>query len=192
MATELQRPTSTTLAGTYTIVGGASNTYEAIDEAVTDDADSLQKTGGTTRGEFGYTAFSVPAGSTINFVRIVLRGWNNGVGSNSQGAHVDINGTDYDSSTQNLSTTPTDYSFDWATNPATAAPWTVDEVNGVGTTGLDAMGHRFAGVGGSEVADFSQGWILVDYTPAAAGGPFPELFVPDSAMCPAEISAIPY
>jgi hypothetical protein len=103
---------------------------------------------------FGFSAFSVPSGATINYVRVTYVA--NGGSANIKAA-LRVRSNVYSQPTaQALSSTWTQYSYDWTLNPRTGAPWTVAEVNG---QALEGMGV-YSGSGNESV---TQVYVTVGY-----------------------------
>jgi YD repeat-containing protein len=91
---------------------------------------------------FQSSAFTVPAGKTILYVRVTYVAINNNASGTAdiRGA-LRVNGTTYDQPTvQALSSTWTMSSYAWTTNPDTGAAWTIADVNGTGTNPLQSFG----------------------------------------------------
>lgn len=140
-----------------------------VDETVAGhDGDTTYNQNNT--GNNAYDAFtpnrsaSVPAGATINFVRVrvvaMTTSANTGLNAalNVGGAFDFYNAGGF-TATGSYAT----YSHDFTTNPNTTAAWTVAEVNGTGGTQLLGFGYR--GLDGLRVTAVE---LIVDYTEAAA------------------------
>lgn len=142
MSSFVRDPTSDiTVSGTWS--GTTNNRYTLVDDyPSTSTGDVLLH--GTTAGGilFGFTAFSVPAGRTINAVRINYYDFDAGGAPNNFGGRIRVGGTEYNASTHNPSTTTTLQTDSWTTNPKTGVAWTVDDVNGVGANAIDAFGFN--------------------------------------------------
>jgi hypothetical protein len=125
---------------------------------------------GTTADSFftcGFTAFSVPANSVINYVEVQYYDEEPASGNNSSTGRIRVNTTDYDhGTTHNVSTTTTARTKQWTTNPA-GGNWTVDQVNNVGGTGLNAFG--VIGPDSNPIHRVGAIRIVVDYTPPISG-----------------------
>lgn len=148
MATQTRNPTSdVSFTGTWT---GAPR-WSAVDDHPDSGnpvADSITH-GTTTAGEglFGFTAFSVPAGSTAISVQVLYYDFKNASQACNIRARIrcnDATGRDAPGGTHNpgngnanIALRTDDYG---ANNPKTGSAWTVDDVNGVGTNGLTAFG----------------------------------------------------
>lgn len=169
MATQTANPTSDiSTSGTWS--GTAGSRYTLVDDyPSTSTADRLVH--GTTAGSiiFGYTAFSVPSGSTINSIQVEYYDQCTFANVSNFGGRIRVGGTTYDVSTHLVSNVATSRTDTWSTNPRTGVAWTVDDVNGVGSDALDAFGVRSTDAN-------PQNWIasirlLVDYTEASTGTP---------------------
>lgn len=170
MATQTRIPTADQTDGSFTRSDTGTNTdlYSVVADA--NDTTYILRAGGTSNCLFAFTAFDAPGASdTINYVRVRVRAQNNGVGSNSASGRIQVNGTAYNATAQNLTSSWVNYDFDWATNPNTGIAWTVDDVKGTGAAPLQYVGWSLTGVGGSEEARAAEIEITVDYTPAAGG-----------------------
>lgn len=164
MATQTANPTSD-ISATGTWGGTAGSRYTLVDDypstVITD-----QLTHGTTAGAilFGYSAFSVPSGSTINFVRVQYydRDTAFSAQANNASARIRVGGTTYDVATHAPTITTTLRQDTWNTNPRTSSAWTVDDVNGVGSNALDAFGIRSTDA--DPVFAITSIQLVVDYT----------------------------
>lgn len=120
----------------------------------------------------GFSAFTVPAGSTSISVQVIYYDFKNGSQTAANGALIRCNDT-----TNRLSATHNPgngngaialRTLNYATNPKSGAAWTVDEVNGVGTNGLTAFG--FSVTDASPSSTFSSAVLQVTYTEASSDG----------------------
>lgn len=141
MATQTRNPTSDEAAsGTLSGVAGTRNTL------VSDYPDTVGATAitfGTTAAAitFGFSVFTVPAGSTSISVQVLYYDGEAANGANNCAGRIKAGGTYYNAATHNPSgTTYTSRTDNWATNPKSAQAWTVDDVNGVGANALQAFG----------------------------------------------------
>jgi hypothetical protein len=161
--------TTTTLrpdkAGTYqqwTAYGGFVHATLTSDLS---DATGVKVTGDTVSKEtedlddptFGETA-------TINSVTVWIRVQVTGSGAGEAAVIiVRTNGADYESGAISIKAARgvyLDFSNVWATNPNTASAWTKAEV-----TNLEA-GLRASSIGGGEIVECSEIWVVVSYDPA--------------------------
>jgi hypothetical protein len=165
-------PTSNILTQWDTVSGSPSH-WNAVDDPVgSPDGNSsyIETSTNNDYDVFGYTAFSVPAGATINSVSVIFVARDgNFTGNNRMESVIRVNGTDYNS-TGNYNPSGTffydTFTANWATNPATLLPWTVDDVNGIGTNPIEGFG--VVSEDASPSLRVTQVYIEVDYTPAAA------------------------
>jgi hypothetical protein len=120
---------------------------------------------------FGFTAFNVPGGATINYVRVRFRAASQETAYKAQfKAKLRVNGTVYDGTTQDVPTTITNYVHDWTTNPNTGSAWTVNDVNGSGSNPLQYFGYGISPGNDGKGTYWGRAYqcdILVNYT---AGG----------------------
>lgn len=141
MATQTRAPTSDE-AATGTWSGSAGSRWTLVDDYPSVATNDLL-TGGTTAAviTFGFSAFSIPAGSTDISVQVQYFDGEPSNGANNCGGRIKVGGTYYNAATHNpAGTAGTSRSDNWATNPKTAAAWTVNDVNGVGANALQAFG----------------------------------------------------
>lgn len=186
MATQTRNPTSdVSFTGTWS----AAPRWSAVDDYPDSGnpvADSI--THGTTAGEglFGFSAFSVPAGSTGISVQVKYWVFKNGSQSCNIKARIrcnDTTGRDFGTSHNpgNGNANITSYTDDYgANNPKTGSAWTVDDVNGVGTNGLTAFG--VVSTDANPTLTLSCIQLQVTYTPPQNRGQvsFAELEVPNA------------
>lgn len=167
MATDSRSPTSdeATTAGTWT--GSAGTRYTLVDDHPdATGADKLTLSGsGSGNLTFGFTAFSIPAGSTALSVQVIYYDDKNASQGCNVGGRLKVGGNYYGATTHNpangVFTLRTD---DWANNPKTATAWTVDDVNGVGANALQAFGWVSTDTAPS--IDLTSVIVQVTYTPA--------------------------
>lgn len=144
-ASQTRRPTGDgAVAGTwitYPITGQPR--YAQVDEEPPSDTDyiyCITATGGYSM--YTFPAFTIPDGATITSVVLEYRARRAaGSGNTDAQASLMVGGTRYNSGRNNVTTTWTTYSYTWANNPRTGLPWTVDDVNGVGTNALQQFGN---------------------------------------------------
>ena len=145
MATETRNPTLDIIAtGAWT--GTAGTRWQRVDD-YPDVLSFDTLTHGTTPGhiKFGFSPFSIPAGSTAISVAILYHDYKNG------GAQCNIAGA------LRLGSTPTDHNAashnpgngsanitartdNFPTNPKSGAAWTVNDINGIGSNFLVGFG----------------------------------------------------
>lgn len=164
MATATANPTSDeAVSGTWT--GSVGTRYTLVDDHP--DATGVDKlVHGTTAGNltFGFTAFTIPAGSTSISVQVIYYDDKNASQACNVGGRLKVGGNYYNASTHN----PTSGVFtlrtdSWANNPKTATAWTVDDVNGVGANALQAFG--WVSTDASPSIDLTSVIVQVTYTP---------------------------
>jgi hypothetical protein len=140
VATQTRAPTSDeAVSGTWT--GTAGQRWSLVDDYPPTGSDIL--TGGTTAAviTFGFAAFTVPAGATVESVAVMYYDGEPANGANNCGGRIKVGGTYYNAATHNpAGTTYTARTDSWATNPKTGAAWTVGDVNGIGVNALQAFG----------------------------------------------------
>jgi hypothetical protein len=141
VATQTRNPTSDE-AASGTLSGSAGSRWQLVDDYPdTNGADVL--TFGTTAASitFGYSAFTVPAGSTSISVQVLYYDGEAANGANNCGGRLKVGGAYFNAATHNpAGTTYTSRTDNFANNPQTSAAWTVDQVNGVGGNALTAFG----------------------------------------------------
>lgn len=166
MATDTRNPTSDeSVTGAWT--GSVGSRYTLVDDypdtVPTDVLDTPTAVGGA-QITFGFTAFAIPTGSTNISVQVQYYDQDVSSGTNNAGGRIKVSGSYFNASTHNPSTTLTIRSDNWATNPNTAAAWTVTDIN----TNLQAFG--FNSTDASPALRFSSIRLQVTYTPPLDGG----------------------
>lgn len=141
-------PTSNgTLSGTWTVYPTSPTTrWDKVDDPVgtPDDATSYIRATAVGLSLFGYPAFNVPTGSTINDLTIYYRHYRSGTSSSNIRSALRVGGTNYN--TTDPGVTPTNgswntASYSWTQNPKTSAAWTAEQINGTaGTNQLQEWG----------------------------------------------------
>jgi hypothetical protein len=170
MATQTRLPTGDGSTSAWTALGGGSKFSEVDDPIGTPDEDTTYVSRVNTAGTQLYTfsAFAVPSGSTINFVRVFAR-MRMAAGSATAALILRVNGTNSVINVGAQTASYADETNDWLTNPNTGLAWTVDDVNGVGADPLQEFGHRTdSGFGAGEEMRCTQCYAEVDYTESAA------------------------
>ena len=115
---------------------------------------------------FGFSAFTVPTGSTINSVKVNYYDREATTGANNIGARLRVGGTDYNAATHNPTTTTTLRTDTWTTNPRTGVAWTVADVNGTSANNLTGFGLNSTDA--NPAISITSIEIEVDYTPPIA------------------------
>ncbi|MBI4164304.1 MAG: hypothetical protein HY508_01060 [Acidobacteria bacterium] len=164
-----QNPTSDeAVSGTWD--GTAGSRYTVVNDHP-DSSGSSFLTHGTTAGNltFGFSAFSIPAGSTITNVQVIYYDQKTASQSAAAAGRLKVGGNYYNASTHNPANgTWTLRTDTWTTNPKSAVNWTVDDVNGSGSNNLQAFG--FFSSDASPTVRFSSVIVRVTYT-LPLGGP---------------------
>lgn len=152
MATQTRNPTSDdAVSGTWT--GSAGSRFGVVDDYPdTTGADEL--THGTTAGNltFGYSAFTIPSNATNISVFVDYYDYKNGSQGCNIGARLKVGASYFNAATHNPangSANRTQRTDTFATNPATSAAWTADQING--TAGSDNL--------------VGFGWVSTDASP---------------------------
>jgi hypothetical protein len=118
------RPTG---AGSITalIRYGASANWACVDEEVADENTSYvyKSSEGWSRDTYALTNHTTESG-IIQKIEVYVRAKKSSASTGTVGAVLYINGTEYVSSTNNLTNDYTLYSWTWTTNPDTLAAWT--------------------------------------------------------------------
>jgi hypothetical protein len=164
--TQVRRPTGEgAKAGSWTYSTGTTG-WNLVDESSVDDADYIICGSNGASYRFDFSAFTIPAGATINSLAVTYRSQDVTSGANRVNAvlTVDANFSAHATNTDNpVDTAFTTYTKTWTTNPITTSAWTVDEINGVaGATELQQFGVHH-----SDCAPTIQtSWVYatVDYT----------------------------
>jgi hypothetical protein len=141
VATQTRNPTSDE-ATSGTLSGSAGTRYTLVDDHP-DSAgtDALSFGTATAQITFGFSVFSIPAGSTSISVQVLYYDGEAANGANNCGGRLKVGTNYFNAATHNPSgTTYTSRNDNWATNPDTTAAWTVDQINGVGSNALAAFG----------------------------------------------------
>lgn len=173
MATDTRNPTSD-ISATGTWTGTAGTRFQSIND-YPDSGNPINSglTHGTTAGALvlGFSAFSIPAGSTAISVQVQYFDFKNGSQSSAARSLIRCNDTtDRTSGTHNPGNGNANIasrSDNFATNPKSGVAWTVDDVNGVGTNGLTAFGLGASDA--SPTITFSSVQLQVTYTPPVTG-----------------------
>ncbi len=170
MATLTREPTSDFATGGGVAYSTGSVGYTLVND-YPDNADPLTSyvqfgTSNNSFIAFGFTAFNIPVGSTINFVQLKYTDEEPSNGQNSVAGRLRIGGTYYNAITHNPTTTTTARTDTWTTNPSTSAAWTVADVNGTGGNPLEYFG--VIGPDSNPVWRLGSIQIEVDYTPPPA------------------------
>ena len=167
--TASQNPTSDdAISGTWD--GTAGTRYTVVDDHPDSTGVDFLTHGTTTAGNltFGYAAFSIPAGSTSLSVQVIYYDQKTATQACDIGGRLKVGTTYYNATGHNPAngvwTLRTDT---WATNPKSAAAWTVDDVNGVGANNLTAFG--WVSTDANPTIRLSSVIVQVTYTLASGG-----------------------
>jgi hypothetical protein len=123
----------------------------------------------------GFSAFSIPSGSTSISVKVTVRVYDS-YGYASARQQLLVGGTGYQADTFTTGLGWVTDTHTWSTNPKRGSAWTVDDINGVGSYAL-----QYFGVTATEYGyyDSKTGWVYyvvyctqcyltVTYTPPTA------------------------
>ncbi len=168
MATDQRVPTGDgyTTASVDIVPSSPTTRYDKVDDPVGSPDDATTYVIGLTTGYvlFTFSAFSVPTGSTGITLRIYYRHKDDTTGANNIRAALQVGGSYYTVDTgvnPGASWVTTTYTY--TVNPKSAAAWTVDDINGVGTNALQQFGIVFGDA--SPPVDCTQVYAEVVYTP---------------------------
>jgi hypothetical protein len=165
MAQQTRNPTGDgTFSGTWS--GSASSRYTLVDDHP-DSSGADKLTHGTTagRGTFTFSAFTVPAGSTITNVQVVYYDQKTASQGASWGAFLRVGGADRATNDAHnpANATWTLRTATYTTNPATSQAWTVDQVNGAaGSNNLEGFG--VVATDASPTCEMASIQLVVNYT----------------------------
>jgi len=130
---------------TYYPSGWPWNYYSLVNETTPNDSDYI--TGTTDTGNnyrlFNFSAFSVPAGASIDGLTIYFRARDvSGTNPNNNlSAYLRVDGNNYQASESvDPTTTFTTYQYTFTTNPRNGNPWTREDINGSGSDPLQQFG----------------------------------------------------
>jgi hypothetical protein len=165
MATQTRSPTSD-ISATGSWTGTAGTRWALVDDhpdaAGTDVITQFTAAGGNIL--FGFSAFTVPAGSTINSVSVVYYDRRNAGGTANAQGYISIGGPAvYTMGTSHNAAASLTLRTDTRTvHPETGLAWTVDQVNGVAADGLTAFG--IISTDSNPTISISSVQLVVDYT----------------------------
>lgn len=171
MATDTRAPTSDFAKGGTVAYSSGTTGYNLVND-YPDTANPLTNyvTLGTTANSFiafNFTAFSLPAGATISSVAVQYTDQKPAAGADAAAARLRVNGTYYNATNHNVGLATATREDVWATNPATAAAWTVADVNGTGANPLQNFG--VIGPDSNPVWRLGSIQISVNYTTGTTG-----------------------
>jgi len=170
MATKTRNPTSeVAVTGTWS----GTNRHLLLDDHPDSGNPIADGTTCSAAGilAMGFSAFDVPAGSSGISVQVLYYDFKNGTGTAANGALIRCNDTtnrlagshNPGNGNANIALRTVNY----ATNPKSAAAWTVNDVNGVGANGLTAFGISVTDA--SPTSTISSAILQVTYTPPVLG-----------------------
>ena len=121
---------------------------------------------------FGYSyTQSEPAGTITLTVKGRAQKIDSG-GTISIAGVIRIDGVEYESNTSNISTSYSNYSFTWTTNPVTGAAWQWSEIKAIAASGnLQGFGVKAGGLYTSRNPRITQVYLDVSVT-TPSGGPY--------------------
>jgi hypothetical protein len=119
----------------------SSGTWSSTEPAIINDypdSSSTYLTHGTTAGNatWNISAPTVPTGATNISVSVKFYSEKTASPGCNMGGRIKIGSNYYNGSTQAQSTSPTLYTTQWTTNPATSAAWTASEANAIAAIGV--------------------------------------------------------
>jgi len=149
MANQTRNPTSDYLVGgnwsgilgsRYNLVDDYPDTADYLTASATYSGDG-HISNNTAYIVFGFSAFSIPSNAKNIAVYVDYYDRDSTSGANQMTGRLRVGGNYYDHATpHDPSTTMTQRSDAWATNPKTGAAWTVDDINGSGANPLQGFG----------------------------------------------------
>lgn len=142
---------------------GCADNFECVDEVTADEDGSYVYTSSSSqwRTDVFRLEDHITGSGSISRVVVYWRGCKTGLATNRFGkAVIRISGTDYEGAQQALTTSWTDYSETWVTNPATGLAWTWTDIDD-----LEAGITLYRQGGGPQVPACTQVWVEVEYTP---------------------------
>jgi hypothetical protein len=169
--TATKDPTSDdAVSGTWD--GSAGTRYTLVDDYPDSSGADFLTHGTTTAGNLtlGFSAFSIPAGSTSISVQVLYYDQKTASQSCNITARLKIGGSYF-----NLGSNHNPANGTWisrtddfgTTNPKSSAAWTVDDVNGVGSNALQAAG--WVSTDASPTIRLASLRVQVTYTPPVTG-----------------------
>jgi type IV pilus assembly protein PilY1 len=166
-------------------VSGTLIAWTKVDETPTDNDSTYIQNSNTTNPVivgFNYTQ-AEPAGAITVTVKVRAKKTASGSTRRIKGV-LRVDGADYESNTSSIGTSYSNYSFTWTNNPATALPWTWNEIKGIAGSGnLQGFGVKAANNYTSRYPRITQVYLDVSVT-VPTGGPFNTIV--DQGMVQAE------
>ena len=142
------------------------NNYALVDDSYSlpdDDTTYTYTNTQTNKDLFGFTALAVPTGSIITNVQVVGRFKRIDTGGDFIIRELlKVNGVTYEGSLQQLVVgTYFDKTYTWTVNPNTGLPWTLEDVNGIGSNPLQTFGYEC--IGYNKTVRCTQIYVKVNY-----------------------------
>lgn len=174
MATQQRVPTGIGTASNWQL-GAGTDRVDAVDDTIgANDGDTtyIDTTVSGQRQDYTFSAFTVPAGSTIS--KVTLYGYFKFVGT---GAQIRLNlrnelGTFSEDADQTVASSASYgvLSRDLTTNPWTSAAWTVNEVNSNSATSNRIAEIEVRSIAPNTAVRCTSFYIEVTYTESGGGG----------------------
>lgn len=165
-------------------VVGAPSAYEAVDDVSSDEDSTYIEPQNTTDPvilDYDYTG---PRVDTIYGVSVVVRARKTSSGGTRRiRGVIRVNGTDWESSFSNLTTSWNNYSFTWDVNPDTDAAWQWSDIKSDILATLDGFGAMARRNYSSNYPRMTQIYLVISTSPLA-GGPYN--IIVDQGMVKAE------
>lgn len=165
MAEETRRPTGDDTANWTPFPATPTTRWDKVDEVIPTDTDYISTSTANTQ-TFTFTAFTVPAGSTITNLTIYYRHEKIGGGTCNIRSALKIGGTYYTTTDTGVNPTQGAWntrSYDYTISPRTSAAWTVADIKGVGANPLQAFGVSSSDA--TPTVYCSQCYAVVTYIP---------------------------
>lgn len=168
MATQTRVPTGdSSVDNGWSSSSGTTKAADVDDPVGSPDDDTTYafKNGANANQLHTFSAATIPGGSTAITVNVIYRGRRTSTSLNIN-ARIRVNGTTYEEGAGTVpGSTYANRTVAWATNPATLAAWTVNDVNGSGTNPLQEFGYANTQTTGTEEARVTQCYLSITYTP---------------------------
>jgi hypothetical protein len=170
VATDYRDPTADD-AESGTWAGAAPGTRYTLVDDYPDSSGADYLTHGTTAGSLTLnpsSAFAIPAGATNISVQVLYYDQKTASQSCNIAARLKVGGNYYGAASHNPANGVwTSRSDNFATNPKTAAAWTVDDINGVGANALQSFG--WVSTDANPTIKLASIRLQVTYTPPVTG-----------------------
>ncbi|MBA7593415.1 hypothetical protein ES703_00335 [subsurface metagenome] len=143
-ASQIRRPTGDFFsAGAWNVFPAAPATkWDKIDEVVADgDATYIEGVTNGADADFTFPAFAVPATAENIGLKLTAIVRNDGTGTSRLRFRLRVNGVNYVKLKSSFTSSAyVQFKGVWNENPDTGLPWTVNDINGVGPSPLQAIG----------------------------------------------------